>query len=61
MSVQHTGEPTRLVVSMSGIGGLLSALLFYHSPKSVRILRAGICDGFGCWFYLVLASASSGN
>lgn len=33
MSVKHTGESRPLVISMSGIGGLPSALLFYHSPE----------------------------
>lgn len=54
------GECTFFILSMNVIRYLLNALLFFHSPEIIIILKAGTVsyDGFGYDFYFGLASVS---
>lgn len=56
------GKFTLFMMSMKVIGYLLS-LVFYHSPKIIRILKAGTVsyEGVDCSLYFGLASVSLGN
>lgn len=54
------GECTLFIISINVVGYLLNALLFYHYPEIIIILKAGTVsyDGFGYNFYFGLASVS---